>query len=103
MSLLSAIYNSLPQWLRNRYVLSGLAFFFWILLFDSNSLLSQMRMRSQVKEMLIKEAFYQREIQQSNRELKELLTNNATLEKFAREHYLMKRPNEDVFIIVEEE
>lgn len=102
MSFLASIYNALPQWLRNRYVIATLLFLLWMLLFDSNSFLSQIRMHKQVKEMLVKETFYQREIQQSNQELKELLTNNATLEKFAREHYLMKRPNEDVFIIVEE-
>ena len=34
---------------------------------------------------------------------KELTTNPATQEKFAREHYHMKRANEDVFVIVEKE
>ena len=40
------------------------------------------------------------EVQQDR---KELLGNPALLEKFAREKYLMKRPNEDVFIIVPKE
>lgn len=40
----------------------------------------------------------------SNREkINELQTNNANLEKFAREEHLMKRQNEDVFIIKEKD
>ncbi len=73
-----------------------------MLLFDSNTFLSQIRMRMEINEMQSIQTFYREEIQKSNAELKELLTNNATLEKFAREHYLMKRPDEDVFIIVNE-
>ena len=35
--------------------------------------------------------------------MKNLKTNNENLEKFAREQYLMKKDNEDIFIIVEED
>lgn len=73
-----------------------------MLFFDGNTFLSQIKMRMEIKEMKGIQDFYRAEILKSNSELKELLTNNATLEKFAREHYLMKRPEEDVFIIVKE-
>ena len=33
--------------------------------------------------------------------MKELLSNRDNLEKFAREQYLMKKKDEDIFIIVE--
>ncbi len=102
MSLLSLANDLMPGWLKNKYVFTTLAFILWMLLFDSNTFLSQIRMRMEINEMQSIQTFYREEIQKSNAELKELLTNNATLEKFAREHYLMKRPNEDVFIIVNE-
>jgi len=102
MSLLSLANDLMPGWLKNKYVFTTLAFILWMLLFDSNTFLSQIRMRMEINEMQTIQTFYRQEIQKSNAELKELLTNNATLEKFAREHYLMKRPNEDVFIIVNE-
>jgi len=102
MSVINLLFQALPNWLKNRYVLTMLFFVLWLLFFDSNTLVSQLRLRRQIHEMKTRQTFYRTEIQKSNAELKELLTNNATLEKFAREHYLMKRPNEDVFIIVEE-
>ncbi|QQS31538.1 MAG: septum formation initiator family protein [Sphingobacteriales bacterium] len=92
----------MPGWLKNRYVLTTLLFLIWMLFFDGNTFLSQIKMRMEIKEMKGIQDFYRAEILKSNSELKELLTNNATLEKFAREHYLMKRPEEDVFIIVKE-
>lgn len=33
--------------------------------------------------------------------MKELLSNRDNLEKFAREQYLMKNSNEDIFIIID--
>ena len=45
-------------------------------------------------------AYYQEEIVQIKQELDELMVNDETAEKFAREHYLMKRDNEDVFVIL---
>ena len=47
--------------------------------------------------------FYQEEIKQIRADLEELKTDPATLEKFAREKYLMKKDNEELFVIVEEE
>ena len=37
------------------------------------------------------------------RERAELMSSPALLEKFARERYLMKRPGEDLFVLVPEE
>ena len=46
--------------------------------------------------------YFTREIRGITSDIKELTTNPKTLEKFAREKYLMKRDNEDIFVIVEE-
>ena len=43
--------------------------------------------------------FYEEKIRDDRAKLEELESNPANLEKFAREHYLMKKDNEDVFII----
>ena len=45
---------------------------------------------------------YKDQIKQTDKAYAELTTNPATQEKFAREHYWMKRDNEDVFVIVPE-
>lgn len=45
--------------------------------------------------------YYQNKIEQDNKKLNELKTNDENLEKFAREQYLMKKSDEDIFIIDE--
>ncbi len=45
--------------------------------------------------------YYQNKIETDNKKLKELKTNDENLEKFAREQYLMKKSDEDIFIIDE--
>jgi len=45
--------------------------------------------------------FYEEKIKEDNAKVEELKSNPANLEKFAREQYLMKKDNEDIFIITE--
>lgn len=86
--------------LTNRYVFTALVFFVWMLLIDGNNIFSQFRIRNQIEEMKEKEKYYENEIKLVNQSLKEL-DNKATIEKFARETYLMKRPNEDIYVVEE--
>lgn len=88
--------------LKNKYFISGLAFLVWMSFFDRNDMISQLEYRSQVNKLKDEKEFYTKEIAQVEKDLTELTTNQQKLEKFAREKYLMKRDNEDVFVIVEE-
>ena len=47
--------------------------------------------------------YYVERIQTDSARLNELRTSPENLEKFAREQYLMKKDNEDIFVIVEDE
>ncbi len=89
--------------LRNKYFLAAMAFVVWMLFFDRNDLMSQYDYRSQVNKLQAEKEFYIRETEQAKNDLEDLSTNDAKLEKFAREKYLMKKENEDVFVIIEEE
>ena len=42
---------------------------------------------------------YQKEIEINSKKLNDLRTDKEGLERFAREEYFMKKPNEDVYII----
>ena len=88
--------------LKNKYFLTSLAFIVWMLFFDRNDIISQYDYRSQVKKLEQEKDFYAKEIAGVQKDLDELTTNKGKLEKFARERYLMKRDNEDVFVIIEE-
>lgn len=89
--------------LTNRYLVATIAFGIWIIFFDNYSLIRQYKLRKDLKGLQEMKLHYRSQIEKNERELKELVTNKKTLEKFAREKYLMKRDNEDIYIVVEEE
>jgi cell division protein FtsB len=94
--------NRLINLLKNKFFLATLAFLVWMIFFDKNDLFSQYEYRKQVKKLEQERDFYKKETDQVNKELGELTSNPQMLEKFAREKYLMKKDNEDVFVIVHE-
>ncbi len=89
--------------LKNKYLISGIAFMAWMLFFDRNDLMSQYEYRRQLNKLEAEKEFYTIESQKTVQDLNELTTDRSKLEKFAREKYLMKKDNEDVFVIVKEE
>ena len=94
--------KKLVSLLKNKFFISSLAFLVWMTFFDRNDMISQLDYRSQVNKLKAEKEFYNKEIAQVEKDLTELTTDQKKLEKFAREKYLMKKDNEDVFVIVEE-
>jgi cell division protein DivIC len=88
--------------LKNKYVLTTLVFFVWVLIFDENNLIEQWQNKRDLKTLQTDKAYYLKRINEDSQRMKELKTNNENLEKFAREQYLMKKKNEDVYVIVKE-
>lgn len=80
--------------------MTGVAFVVWMAFLDDNNLLTQYRRHSELSSLLEKKEFYIEKTSKTREEYAELTTNPVTQEKFAREHYWMKRDNEDVFVIV---
>ncbi len=89
--------------LKNKYLICGIAFLTWMLFFDRNDLMSQYEYRQQLNVLEAEKEFYTTETEKTVKDLNELTTDRAKLEKFAREKYLMKKDNEDVFVIIKEE
>ena len=86
---------------KNKYFLVFMAFLVWMIFFDRNDLFSQYQYHQQVSKLKQERDFYLKETAQVNKDLDELTSNPQMLEKFAREKYLMKKDNEDVFVIVQ--
>jgi cell division protein DivIC len=93
------ILNRLPAWIRNKYFLSSFVFLGFLLFFDDRDLLTNYQHRTQLKELEKSAEYYRQEIEKTRTELTQLKTDAATLEKYAREKYFMKRDNEDLFIV----
>jgi len=87
---------------KNKFFLVTMAFLVWMIFFDKNDLFSQYEYRRQVNKLKEERDFYKKETDQVTKELDELTSNPQKLEKFAREKYLMKKDNEDVYVIVHE-
>nr|WP_183588418.1 septum formation initiator family protein [Mucilaginibacter lappiensis] len=87
---------------KNKFFLVTMAFLVWMIFFDKNDLFSQYEYRRQVNKLKQERDFYKKETDQVTKELDELTSNPQKLEKFAREKYLMKKDNEDVYVIVHE-
>lgn len=84
---------------RNKYLLSLIAFVIWMLFFDKNDIFTQMQRKRELRGLEESKAFYSGEIAKEKKVSEELRSNPAAIEKYARENYLMKRDDEDIFIV----
>jgi cell division protein FtsB len=87
--------------LRNKYILTALLFFVWLLFFDQNNLAERRKTGNEFNQLNEEKNYYEKKIEEDRKRITELKTDADNLEKFAREQYLMKKDNEDIFIIVE--
>ncbi len=92
------MWSKIPNWLKNKYAITIAIFIIWLAFFDQNNFLVQYDFKNELKTLEQDKAFYLEEIKKTKTELNELTTNPVTLEKFAREKYLMKKDNEEVFV-----
>ncbi|MGZ3882713.1 MAG: FtsB family cell division protein [Bacteroidia bacterium] len=86
--------------LKNKYFLTTIGIVVWLLFFDKNDVFTQYDLISKLNKLQADRDYYIAEIQHNRNDINELQTNKKSLEKFAREKYLMKKDNEDVFVIV---
>ena len=85
----------------NKYFISFSAFLAIMFFFDKNDVLTQAERRKELRELRESRTWYSTQIASETKELEGLKTNPATLEKYAREKYLMKKDNEDLFLVPE--
>jgi cell division protein DivIC len=88
----------LTPFIRNKYVLAALIFFVWLGFIDENSLLDRLRLQNEYRQLKQDKEYYNKKIMQDSY-LMEELDSDEKLETAARENYLMKKDNEDIFII----
>jgi cell division protein DivIC len=88
----------LSQWL-NKYTVTLSVFFIWMMFFDQHNMIVQYRLNhtsNQLKEQI------QRHRQLRKEAKDEMYVLRTTPEKYAREKYLMHKPDEEVFVVVRE-
>jgi cell division protein FtsB len=92
--------DRVPRIFRNKYILTILIFLIWILLLDTNNLIARYKDIRELHKLRNEKEYYTKKIEVEKSKLKELKTDDQNLEKFAREQYHMKKPDEDLYIVL---
>jgi len=92
--------EKIPPQLRNKYVITLIIFAVWILLLDSNNLISRYGEIKNLKKLRTEKEYLTNKIEEDQKKLRELKTDERNLEKFAREQYRMKKQEEDLYIVL---
>lgn len=82
----------------NTYVLILTAFIIWMLFFDENSYLTHREFNKEIEKLEFWIAYHEDKIKKDKKTIRKL-QNPIQLERYAREKYLMKKENEDIYII----
>lgn len=101
--MISRFFKNLPPYSRNFYFLFSAFFAVWMLFLDSNDIFTQLSLKRKLNDLEASKEYYLQKIDEVKQDREELLSDSELLEKFARERYKMKKPTEDLYIIVAEE
>ncbi|MEM7085404.1 MAG: septum formation initiator family protein [Bacteroidota bacterium] len=93
------------KWVRilgNKYVIILLLFLVWMIFFDTNSYFIHKELNDDINALEQTKDFYREEIDQ-DKSFIEKMKDSDEVEKYAREKYYLKRENEDIYIIENED
>ncbi len=90
--------NKWFRFISNKYVLILLIFGGWMFFLDANSWLIHRELDQEVNKLEVNKEYYQKEISKDRTTI-EKLNDSFELESYARQHYYMKRADEDIYII----
>ena len=94
--------HNIKSILLNKYFIAVVLFLAWIIFFDENSIVAHQKNKNRLKELQEQKEYYIERINSDRQKLDDLSSGMNQLERFAREHYYMSEPDEDVFIVIEE-
>jgi cell division protein FtsB len=87
---------------RNKWFVATALFLLWIVFFDENSIVSHQQNKQRLRELKQQEKYYRNRIEIDRQKLEDLKAGEKKLEKFAREQYFMAKPDEEVFVIIDD-
>ena len=93
--------TNIPAWITNKFFIATAVFAAIMLFLDKNDLFTRVDRDRQLRELVKSKQYLIGQIAAEQAVLDKMKTNPGTLEKYAREKYLMKRDNEDLYIIPE--
>ena len=94
--------SKIPYWLKNKYAYTLLFFIIWVCFIDQNNIMTAYTYNVELQKLETEKTYFNEAIEKTSKELFDLTENPATLEKFARENYFMKKEGEEVFVFTTE-
>ena len=82
------------------YIITIAIFLLMVCFVDKNNLVERYRLHNEIRELEMQKVYYLDQIKKDSLEV-ESLKSDSSLERIARELYLMKRKNETIFIVNE--
>lgn len=95
------MWKKAPALPKNKYFIAILVFGIWMLFFDRNSMVHRYKQQRTLMKHQQEKEFYLSEIEKDSIALHELSSDTQNLIRFAREKYLMKKDEEDIFLIID--
>ncbi len=86
------------QLLKNRYFYSTMVLLFTLLVIDDTTVYKLYNMKKELSTLQSENKKKTTEISLIKEKTKQLTSNKYALEKFAREHYLMKKKDEVIYV-----
>ncbi|MBP9099542.1 MAG: septum formation initiator family protein [Ferruginibacter sp.] len=93
------IFKGVFSFVKNKYFIAAAFFLVWMLFFDMKDWSLIRSRKDKLKELQKSEQHLTQKIAETRKELDLLKTSAETIEKYAREKYLMKKDNEDLYIV----
>ena len=90
--------NKFYKFFTNIFVMILIPFIIWMLFFDENSYLVHRKFDKEIEDLESSINFYKNKIEEDKNTIKKL-QDSLELERFAREQYLMKKENEEIYLI----
>ena len=94
--------SKITYWLKNKYAYTLLFFIIWVCFIDQNNIMTAYTYNVELQKLETEKTYFNEAIEKTSKELFDLTENPATLEKFARENYFMKKEGEEVFVFTTE-
>tara|TARA_B100001750_G_scaffold237442_1_gene242569 strand:+ start:1467 stop:1757 length:291 start_codon:yes stop_codon:yes gene_type:complete len=92
--------NNIIFFVKNKkYLITSIIFLFWILFVSNPSILKILKSKKNIQKIEKEINYYSKEISKDSTSLDKIKNDTLYMIKFARENYLMKKENEDIFII----
>lgn len=103
MGIIRNIIEKIPNPIKNKYIITLVFFAFWIIFIDDYNLIKQYQIQKDIDNLEEQKRYYISERYKDSVKLYHLQNTKEEQERFSREELLMRKDEEDVFIIRKKE